>query len=288
MSSRQGLYRHTKNTRKCLEIQQKGNFIVKESIQPIPTPKNLQSIPIGNLSQIELLERQLYMLKNPVLPRLTKEQEQNLEIQRLNKVVEEMKSTIETLNDTLSKYKELHDQTQNEGIERPIEPVNPYSLNDDKDLEFFDLTNPEQYHELHEYIHSKYKEEHFKMGEAGLQICYSFFFPKYYRCTDKKRYVFKYMNKDGQIVKDNDLSHLYKTIAKVLYEIAKPIFDRLMEQTVDPDLQMEFANIFYDDIVSNNRTKYVFQGCIKRIIDLSDGKEVNENVHKMSMVLNKI
>lgn len=257
LSSRQGLSRHKSTTKKCKDLQNES-LIVKQSIQPAPTPLGLQSI--------ELVSSPL-PANSPAnsLPSAD-------EILRLRQELAETQ-------EVLLKYKALHDKHLKDEIERPTEPVNHYNLdNHDTELEKFDSDNYEHMNQFYEYVMSRFTPDKFKLGQLGMTVVYSFFFPRFWRCTDKKRHVFKYISDTGKPVVDHNLQRLVKLITPAFCEIGGSVRDQLLEKEFDFDLKEKYNKIYYEDIASNSKPFFVEQ--MKRIVDLQDGKEIRKTMEE--------
>jgi hypothetical protein len=254
MSSRQALFRHKSTTAKCIEIQNKG-LIVKEAIQNPPTP-------LGLLASSSPLV--LPLTSSPmVLPSDTT----NILSDNLR-----LRKELAQTQEALVQYKELHDKHKKDEIERPTEPVSQYNLDiHEAELERFDENNYDHINGLHVWIHNKFTPDKFKLGQMGLTCVYSFFFPRFWRCTDKKRHVFKYINENGQLAVDDNLHALVKLICPIFCEVGAIVRDQLCEKEYSKERRDKYELIYLEDIAGESMP--IFVEFMKRIVDLSDGTE---------------
>ena len=113
-------------------------------------------------------------------------------------------------------------------------------------LEFFDVHKEG----LLQYMNAKLKDYDNKLNEQNeIRMIYSYFFPKYWKCADKKRKVYKYRDADDKIQVDLNLEALKTTCEKIFY--------------------------FW-----GHRRNYgnIFTSIINRLVDLDDGKEIGKNI----------
>jgi hypothetical protein len=160
-------------------------------------------------------------------------------------------------------------------VHRPENPVRQYSLRGDGELEYFDEENYEHINGLHEHVLRKCEnngEMYFEAGQTCYTCVYSFFFPRFYQCTDTKRFVFKYKDKDGNVVIDPNLENLVRITKPILRQCMYPILQKQLEFWSLEPRKLELVWQRHDDIVGGGDYKAFFVDEVKLLVDPTESK----------------
>lgn len=254
LSNYQALYRHKRTTKKCIALQ-------KEMEMKCLEPAVDVQLPTSNKKSESLAKIMEY--SNDIKALLAKIEELKIDVD-----AEDFKMSTSTLYDNVL-------------ISRNITPVKQYNLKDDHDtlLHFGDHLDDVRH--LVEYIHKSYDMVCFRKGQIGIAYgIYSFFFPKFIRCTDTTRKTFKYKNNKGEIVVDNNLDYLVNLVHMYVYDRASELYPIAINDAMDHDTENKIHHMYMTDIMGFKSNSMLFLSQICRLIDTSDGVEFRKTLAK--------
>ena len=236
-STKQVLNNHIKNSKRCLKNRSKSDV-------PIPPVVNKQIITMTTLTESELSKEKERIELQKRLDNLNKTPEQI----RILELERKLKETEELLEYKQNQFNELVIM-KNREITDIMKYKHLYETLCTEDVDMLEFFNVNQ-EGLMQYMNAKLKDYDNKLNEQNeIRMIYSYFVPKYWRCADKKRKVYKYRDTNDQVQVDLNLEEL-KTICEKIFK-------------------------FYGH---HRDYGQVFNSIINRLVDLDDGKEIGKNI----------
>ena len=188
--------------------------------------------PTARITTQPLTERQKLEKQLAQLDKTPEEKKYDELLARYEKLEEELVWSQNQLK-TTKDWNEMIVASKNKRITEILKYEEFYKDNvlcDTETLEYFDDTDV-----LLEHLNTKYEKEDDITVKNLIGSTYSFMIPKYWRIVDVGRKHYKYRNKEGEIVLDEDLAELARRIYRAtgydVKDFIKLVYDRITEGT---------------------------------------------------------